>query len=1233
MAEIKNNFLGGGMNKDLDERLIPEGFYRHALNIDIDSDTGSNVGTARNSKGNSIVADLADVVPGFDPDTANARTIGSTKYEADNLMYWLVAADTFDGVFEFNEETGVTSRVLLLTKATPTTVTALGFNKRFIVTGINYINGFLYWTDNNMPPRRINIKRAKGYAIDDSLIADDINVILAPPLNSPSIQLVNDTTIQSNNLSEKFLMFAYRYKYSDNEYSSFSPFSASAFAPKEYELDYAAGNNKSMTNYYNTAVLSFETGGVNVKEIQLLMHDTRSNNISIVESFNKDKLNLNDNSTHTFTFNNNKVYAILEQTQLTRMFDNVPLKAKAQDFIGNRLAYGNYQQFYDIKDCNGDDLKINLRLSYSSESTGNGTPIQTWRSDRDYEVGIEYLDDYGRTTTVLTSENNTTYIPATQSDTGNSLLVEIKNTAPCWATGYRIVVKQSQKSYYNVFPIVYYLDGLYRYFLINESDRDKVKVGGYVIFKSTSAGVTHSNKKYKVLELASKSAGFVNNGLAGLYFKIKVDDITELSNNGSFFYSSIGIGGSYAASSNGVERIPMFPLSGEVYYVEQPIHYGDGNATALETVPYTAPGQDEDYRFTLIVINQNTVRPFYQNPSTQLSTYFQIGPDITISPGVNISIQMGGQTKAIVKFNTINGLVVNDKYVFTVRYKKINEPTFKSKAIVPGINWSGTNPETDREIEIGAIITLKINSDLYNTNVNTGTQVFPPSPRKYANIEEWWWESGARELFNQIAPDGSNKKGTLVRFRRGKNWQLVSGSNTQFDSNRITTGISAEALKYPIRMIIQSSTPENQSAPNDDIYVGSFNNDQNLFMVQFTITQQDKPTICETEPDENILEVYHETVETFPVGSNGVHLTNTTDNPDNVNQTSANGFTTSALIKLNNPSNVNSDYNGWSFGNGLESDRIKDDWNATEKQLSPRVNAAVEDYRQRRSENAICYSGIYGQNTGVNKLNEFNLSIANFKYLDSEFGAIQKLYARDTDLIVFQENKVSQVLYGKNLMYDAVGGGSVVSIPEVLGTQNPYKGEWGISQNPESFSMYGNTVFFTDARRGSVLKMEQDVIVEISSNGMVDYFKDLMRNNPYSQKLGAYDPDKDLYVLASNDSSVRSCDLSISRNALYVKKLAQGVPILLFSIETSASWTLSMVDIGYGTSWLTLTVPTNGSGNADIKGTISGNTTLANRSLKIVVTYCDGLTKEFILTQARGPKGHIVLIVKNNVVK
>jgi hypothetical protein len=41
----------------------------------------------------------------------------------------------------------------------------------------------------------------------------------------------------------------------------------------------------------------------------------------------------------------------------------------------------------------------------------------------------------------------------------------------------------------------------------------------------------------------------------------------------------------------------------------------------------------------------------------------------------------------------------------------------------------------------------------------------------------------------------------------------------------------------------------------------------------------------------------------------------------------------------------------------------------------------------------------------IKRLNEFNLSISNFKYLDRKFGSVQKLFARDTDLVVFQDDK------------------------------------------------------------------------------------------------------------------------------------------------------------------------------------------------------------------------------------
>ena len=233
MADITNTFVGGRMEKDLDERLLPEGLYRDALNIDIDISEGSNVGSARNKLGNTKIADLATISGQI---IQNCKTIGATKYERENIIYWLVASDKFDGIYEYNEISGSTVRVLQSNKATPTTASKLNFSQDYIVTGINYINGFIYWTDNYNQPRKINIARAKSYSIDDARIIDDLNVILAPPLRSPSIVLTDDGT-QSNNMSEKFIYFSYRWKYIDDQYSAISPFSAVAFEPDEFNLE------------------------------------------------------------------------------------------------------------------------------------------------------------------------------------------------------------------------------------------------------------------------------------------------------------------------------------------------------------------------------------------------------------------------------------------------------------------------------------------------------------------------------------------------------------------------------------------------------------------------------------------------------------------------------------------------------------------------------------------------------------------------------------------------------------------------------------------------------------------------------------------------------------------------------------------------------------------------------------------------------------------------------------
>jgi hypothetical protein len=58
MPELKRNFMQGRMNKDLDERIIPDGEYRDALNIEVSTAEESSVGTARNVPGNQLIGSM-----------------------------------------------------------------------------------------------------------------------------------------------------------------------------------------------------------------------------------------------------------------------------------------------------------------------------------------------------------------------------------------------------------------------------------------------------------------------------------------------------------------------------------------------------------------------------------------------------------------------------------------------------------------------------------------------------------------------------------------------------------------------------------------------------------------------------------------------------------------------------------------------------------------------------------------------------------------------------------------------------------------------------------------------------------------------------------------------------------------------------------------------------------------------------------------------------------------------
>jgi hypothetical protein len=58
------------------------------------------------------------------------------------------------------------------------------------------------------------------------------------------------------------------------------------------------------------------------------------------------------------TSTNSKIYTVLPESEILRLYDNVPLLAKAQTVMGNRLMYGNYLEGYDLLDKFGNAVRF-----------------------------------------------------------------------------------------------------------------------------------------------------------------------------------------------------------------------------------------------------------------------------------------------------------------------------------------------------------------------------------------------------------------------------------------------------------------------------------------------------------------------------------------------------------------------------------------------------------------------------------------------------------------------------------------------------------------------------------------------------------------------------------------------------------------------------------------------------------------------------------------------------------
>ena len=100
MAEAKNLFISGKMDKDIEDRLIKDSEYRDALNITVGKAGENNVGSIENKKSN-VLAYATSL--GY----LNAQPIGYVVDEKTDCIYWFVTTFAYEpGTKEYPDING-----------------------------------------------------------------------------------------------------------------------------------------------------------------------------------------------------------------------------------------------------------------------------------------------------------------------------------------------------------------------------------------------------------------------------------------------------------------------------------------------------------------------------------------------------------------------------------------------------------------------------------------------------------------------------------------------------------------------------------------------------------------------------------------------------------------------------------------------------------------------------------------------------------------------------------------------------------------------------------------------------------------------------------------------------------------------------------------------------------------------------------------------------------------------
>ena len=1218
MPKVQKNFIKGRMNKSVDERLVPQGEYIDALNVRLGSTEGTEIGAVENSKGNELLVQLTFQNAALSPE---AKCIGAYEDGANETIYWFVhdknnpnsSTNKVDLIVSYNVRTFALQYHVISTSI-------LNFDEDYLVNGIDLIGDLLFFTDNLNPPRKINVTRPYLQpdlnTTVDQITEQDIGVILAPPLNAPTLDQFA-VGGGENYMEELLLSFAYRWQYEDGEYSALSPFTDYAFTPGPFRIDYANFYNEGMRNIFNSVNITFNTGGRNVKDVDVVFKFSTSQSVNVIERFNKVNEGWLDNTEQTITFTNKKIYTALPEEQLLRLYDNVPRVAQAQTIMGNRLMYGNYIDGYDIVDENGAEVYLDYDLSLVTENLSAGE-IDADLDDFTYSIDGQ-ITVPNASVTVDFSGDNIQLIEGAQIGVAFNFVSNQYSGTPGYDDGsqpenifettFIFNLPQDYASVYELATSTEFVEAVSSFTAPADSDCFP-DIGNVTDSPSTSLTdlficgiVPKSGWRKENFGISAINQGFdiiANQGSSEITFIIPAFQFQETDTSVPPPYPPTG---NYAYEYfNAVSAEGLYSLDGSkrslhsnrdyevgIVYMDE---YGRSSTALVDTDNTIFVPCENSVTKNQIKVQLNSYPPywatkykfvlkeskglyrtiysniFFQEESTGHIFFLLEGDNkdkVKDSDTLFVKSDTGGATQACTQTKVLSYGAQPKDFLCEKNLDGEILPNSQDCGQPGGVymeikanNFQANKPpnafieETDDDGDNRPYV--YVSCSLENPDFDDSQAI---GPNNYPFID---WSVPAGSQIEIKLRANRNRRGSKCGSRTYEYLKsFVAGSeHTNFydyiinENIRLDNGIVSgtdETVLTPIQQDNLGVYPTNQATgSNGDVFI-QFQRDPNnnqLFLtmavntgkcnppdkrgsyanMRITVNRATSLMVFESEPLDANDELYYENEQTFDI-ENGYHLSGNID--DDQPQTGG------------QPAIVNLTFaNCYTFGNGVESNHVLDGFVKPYIQLGEKVTSVSEEqYQEAKRFADITYSGVFNQETNLNKLNQFNLALSNFKTLETSYGPIRKMHARQTDILTLQEDKISYVLVGKNLLSDAAAGGAITSVPEVLGTQLARIEEYGISNNPESFTSYGYDVFFTDAKRSSVIQLKggsakTDQLGVISQVGMRSWFRDLFTTSFETQKLGGFDPYMNEYVISSNTSVVpqqpieRACGYSLS---------------------------------------------------------------------------------------------------------